>query len=668
MINAHKLNHSAVLFIPEAGIYPYLRGLSVLGDAILKQGGQVFVTHCTGQMLRCPMMAMHKMQVNITQKQKDKLCKICSKFFFSAQKRYKFSSLALSDFMNKDMMDEINNLINNPSENLENIIFRGFPVGKIAQYDFMLETKSPYSSKSSEEHRALFSLYIRNTALAIAITDSICERYTPSLLLTFNEYAQGQGVRYGAYTNHASRRALTYPVHYNIDTSRFLIWESTYSSFFYSHCQRWTSAKDIPILSQPIKECWNDVVFRLFGTGGSHIFSTKKQDDPAIIFNKLKLDLKKKTIVAYTSSQDERLGTDTIRKTWGEGPSNINAFPSQIEWLSNLRDYVIARDDIQIIVRIHPREGSRQFGFDSEHLRRLKAKFSEYTPNFIVVWPNDPISSYDLMELANVCLTAWSSMGHEAARLGIPVLSYTSNLTYADDDFIQVATTPEEYKKRLDLIINSEFKWQHLVKAVRFYHWRTFVPSLDLSETVPADFEDTAVWPEAPLSKVNVISDILFGKQNLVTYNIKNWQDSLLDDTKTHESEAMQQGIRFFLDKLFYPPRTYGGNINKLLYISSKIWRKYLRRYYYRLTNKKNFKIINSKHSFTDYTLEFTPDTLNMEVLLKKTKQNKNLRIFMADGLFAILLHKGKILRRMSPLVIRLAKLHDDSLKNNDKK
>ena len=33
-------NHPVILFIPEAGIYPFVRGLAVLGDAIRKQGGK----------------------------------------------------------------------------------------------------------------------------------------------------------------------------------------------------------------------------------------------------------------------------------------------------------------------------------------------------------------------------------------------------------------------------------------------------------------------------------------------------------------------------------------------------------------------------------------------------------------------------------------------------
>jgi hypothetical protein len=201
------------------------------------------------------------------------------------------------------------------------------------------------------------------------------------------------------------------------------------------------------------------------------------------------------------------------------------------------------------------------------------------------------------------------------------------------------------------------YDWFHLVKAIRFYHWRTFIPSLDLSETVPSNFEDTSVWPEAPASKIEIINDVLSGKQDLIEYNIKQWQNSLPVDAVALESEAMRQGIRFFLDKIFYPPATYGKNIDKFFYILEKIWKKYFYKYFSKLIKKNEFK-------FNDYQLEFVLDNSHIEELLKKTKYNKNLRIFMLDGLFVILIHRGKIFRRMSPLIVRLLKLYNNSLKS----
>jgi len=658
MNNINNLENPVVIFIPEAGIYPYMRALAVLGDAIKKQGGRILVTHDTGQMLRTPIMAMRRSSASLSDAEKTKINKINNRVFKSAQKKYKFSNIELSDMVDDKLMIDIDNLGSINDKNLEDITFRGFPVGKIAQYDFILEAKSPYSSDVSDEKKALYLAYIKNTALAVAVTDRICNNFHPSLIITFNEYAQCQGVRYGAEVNKVSRIALTHPVHFGIDTSKFIIDKSAIAYFSYPHCQKWNSFSETPVSAQSVAECWKDVSFRLFGVGGSHIFSSRKSGDPIHIFNNLKLNPKKKTVVVYTSSSDERYGMDILMRAWGEGLPIKDAFPDQISWLSTLRDYVSGREDVQIIVRIHPREGSRQFGFDSPHLKQLKNIFTKDTPNFLIIWPDDPISSYDLMELADVCLVSWSTVGQEATRLGIPALATAGNMSYPDDDFIQVATDREDYKKRLDSMLDMNYTWRHLVKAVRLYHWRTFIPSLDLGETISRDISDDTVWPEAPTSKIKVINDILSGQQDLIKYNIEQWQNSLPADAEMQESEAMRRGVRYFLDKIFYPPASPKRN-NSIIF---RIFRKAFR-ILFRLLRPKSSSPKLEKDAFVDYDLEFANDISRLEELIKKTEQDKNLRVLFADGPNVMLIHEGRILRRLSPMIARLGKLYDSSLK-----
>lgn len=650
MNNINNPDHPVVLFIPEAGIYPYMRGLAVLGDAITKSGGKVLVTHDTGQMLRSPIMAMYKTSVNVSAKEKAKIHKVTEKYIKDVLGKYKFSSIELSDFVDGRLTKEINSLGGGVGGNFKKIYYRGFPVGRMAEFDFILETKFPYYSKLSSSHRELYLRYIKNTALAVAIADKICERYRPSLLLTFNEYAQCQAARYSAETHNVKRMALTNPVHFNIDTSRFSIWEFTGRHWMADHIRKWNEWKNIPIGGKYVAASWDDSVFRLYNSG-SHIFSSRKKNDPALIFNNLKLDPKRKTIIVYTSSQEERSCAGITMKIWGENDYAVDAFSNQIEWLSVLRNYAAKREDVQIVVRVHPREGSRQLGFDSQHLLQLKAKFKKNTPNFVFVWPDDPISSYDLMELADMCLIAWSTIGQEAARLGVPVLSCVANMYYPDDDFIQTATTRKEFERKLDEMLQMDYEWPYLVKAIRFYHWRTFIPSLNLGKTVPKDFDDDSVWPKAPQSKVKVINDILSGKQDLIEYNIKMWRKSLPENAIFQETKEMKKGIRYFLDNVFYPPLA-PKKVNILFLVMRRIRRE--------LTGK-NIPISHLQKHFEDYHLKYTQDLSRLEDWVGKTKKNPKLRILMADGSQAILVHNGKLLRRMSPLVIRLARLYENA-------
>jgi hypothetical protein len=657
MNNINNTEKPVILFIPEVGIYPFARGLAVLGDAIVKQGGRVFVTRDTGQMLRSPIMAMNNLSIIPSETEIKKIRKANEKIFTMIQKEYEFSSIELADFVNDELMEEIDELVCKENCNLEDIKYRGFPVGKIAQYDFVLETKFPYSKKLSNKQKILYIQYIKNTVLTIALVDGICEKYDPSLFITFNEYAQCQAVRYSASKHGVSRMAMTYPTHFNVDASRFMLWSSTCESWRYKHCQNWDSGKNIPIKKEDVLECWNDAIFRMFSSG-SHIFSSRKKSDTDLIFKKLCLDPNKKTIVVYTSSQDERESVEIAMKIWGETNEVHDAFKNQIDWLSELREYTVERKDIQIVVRIHPREGTRGRGFSSKHLQLLHDKFKENTKSFIIIWPDDPISSYDLMELADVCLVAWSLMGQEAARIGIPVLSFVANMFYPDDDFMQVAATPQEYKKKLYSILDMKYEWQHLVKAIRFYHWRIFILSLNLGDFVPADVQDDTIWPKVPDPFVSVINDILAGKQDLIEYNIEKWQQNLSEDSLIKESKAVAYGIRFFLDKIYYPPVSYKQKFLILYRVYKKI-KKEIIKLFRKVTGKKYTLTKKDRYSFLDYDLEYTTDISNLKGLCEKTKKNKKLRIIAVDGRYAILIHNGKMLSRMSFMVVRLAGLHN---------
>lgn len=638
-------SHPVILFIPEIGIYPYARGLAVIGDAITKQGGKVFITHDTGQMLRSPIMAMYNTSINISVSEREKIKKATESCYKAILRNYNFSSIELSDFVNRKLIKEINSLEIDTNSDLRKIQFRGFPVGQIAEYDFILDTKFTYYKNLSVSHRKLYLQYVKNTALAVAISDGICEQYKPSLFLTFNEYAQCQAVRYSANKHGIERMALTYPVHFDIDASRFSIWKPTYEYWIYDHCQKWDKWKNIPINEKHVALCWDDSIFRMYD-GGSHIFSSRKRGDPSDIFNSLNLDPKCKTIVVYTSSQDEIRCSEISMLIWGEKWRPTNVFSSQIDWLRMLRKYAVKKSNIQIIVRIHPREGVGILGINSQHLRRLKSEFKQSTKNFIIVWPDDPISSYDLMELADLCLISWSLMGQEAARVGIPVLSYVRNMFYPDDDFIQTAGNLKEYESKLDSMLNMGYKWNHLVKAVRFYHWRTFIPSLDLGDMVPTDYDDHSVWPKTKPVAIKDINNIVSGNMDLIKCNIKKWNESLPPHALYREGKAMKKSIRYFIDKIYFK--------------SNNFWLIYrILRYILRKITRNSLSALPS--SYKDYNLKYTVDVSRIKEYISKTRKNPRLRYIVANNLQAILIYRGKVLKRMSPMILRLAKLHENT-------
>lgn len=646
-----------ILFIPEAGIYPYMRALAIIGDAIQKAGGRVLVTRDTGQMFRSPIMPMHDIALGDPENKLPKSLRITRTMLKKVQRTYGFGIIDLSELVDDVLIQEIHELVDAvPNDAIEDIHYRGFPVGKLSMFDFILETKAKYTKNQSEHATALYKEYVKNTALALALTESMCEKYNPSLFLTFNEYAQCQAVRYGAERNNVKRMAVTNPGHFNADASRAMIWESTCEYWRYTHCQNWNTVRDVPVTPKDVLGCWDDTLYRLYAQG-SHIFSPRKNEDPRSVFESLGLDADKKTVVVYTSTIDERDSIELAMRAWKEDPGITDAFTNQIEWLSFLSEYATENDQVQIVVRVHPREGVRRAGFESEHSRQLKAVLTDkQSESFKMIWPDDPISSYDLMELADVCLVSWSLMGQEAARLGVPVLAMTSNMTYPDDDFIQTAQSKEEYKSKLDAILTMQYGWEHLLKAVRFYHWRLFMTSFDFGDSVTRVLEDHDVWPRVPEDKVEALNDILSGKKDLIAYNKDVWFNTLFDTSLQEESEAMRLGIRRLLDVIVSPPKAKKHRNDIGYRILRKLCSKTPLKHLFMYT-KENIIL----EDFVDYTLVCGEDISRIDELQQKSAADEKLRFAVRDGNDVVLIYKGLVHRRMSPVLSRLITLYETS-------
>jgi len=638
---------TALFFIPEAGIRPFMRALCVFGAALQNQDYKVLFTRCTGEMVRCPMYPnMHKPLADISSEEKAIMCKICDDTFRSAQDYYGFDSVPLKDMITPEILKSIDGIIDNETS-LEETEYDGFPVGKVAQYDFGLERKQLYNKGLDQDNRDLFIAYIKNTALSIALCNRIYEAYMPSVFISFNIYAQCQGVRFVATKNKAVNIHLHYPSFLGFDGSLFEI----YKTFILYHLlQNWNAVKDMPISEKYVMASWDDAIYRGYQEG-SHIYSCSKSDNPIDLVEKFKLDINRKTFIAYTTSEDESLGGKTVLDVWKDDTNRISAFSTQIEWLKFLRAYVKTRSDIQIIVRIHPREGkNKNYSFGSYHLELLKSEFNYNEENFIVVWPEDPISSYDLFELADGVLIRSSSIGLEACRVGIPVLSYIRNHYYQDDGFTLVGSTVEEYKKKLDMMILSGYSFKDLVKAIRYNYMRVFLPCIDLSETVPKDVFDNS-WPLPPKDKEPIIAAIVSNNIDIFDYNKKNWEKSLSKDAESIEKEAVKKGIRIFIDKIFYPPNQAKNKRLNISYILAYVWNKCSRK---SMTDKKSINC-----SSIDYSLRYSENVSKLPEFIKITKKDKRIRIVIKDGMYAILVHNGRCIKRMSRMVIRLAKLHD---------
>lgn len=543
-----------IIFLPETGMYPYLRTLLTAADSV-SSGKNIYVTHCTGQMECCSMMAANGKFGNISPEEKAILCERCTKILESAQKKYHFSQIDMVDIITSEVRGKLEKLIPENINACYTFTYKGLQIGKIALYDLVLATKILQIAPLNKENQVLYRKYILNTMIAMEIVNTACETIHPDLILTFNPYAQCQAAKYIAEKNNIFYKFLTNISYCGSDYSQYYVTKGFITIDLFKICQLWHKYSNIPILPQYVDKSWKDTIFKSYGTG-SHIFSKSKKSTPKQLLKQLNLSENKKTIVAFTSSNDEYIGLNAAMQAWNISIPATDLFPSTSDWLKFLELYAIEHTEIQIIVRIHPREGIKQLGKPSEHFLLLQEEFKiKKANNFIIIWPDDDISSYDLIELANLVLITISTMGLECARLGIPILSCSTEKYYSNASFMQVASNLKEYEDKLNKMINLNYTFFMLRDAIRYNYWRNFILAIDFSETVPHDFDNIYKWPFAPKKIKQAMLDICFDKISLEDMNIKQLTTSITENSEKYETEAILKGIELYINTVMFPPK-----------------------------------------------------------------------------------------------------------------
>ncbi|WP_309672449.1 glycosyltransferase family A protein [Gemmatimonas sp.] len=150
--------------------------------------------------------------------------------------------------------------------------------------------------------------------------------------------------------------------------------------------------------------------------------------------------------VLFTSSEDE-VASNTER---------TSVFGTQARWIEATAEWARRHPDVDLVIRVHPNTGgTRSTGSNAEQLAWMQRFAATVPSNVRMVWPDDTVSSYTLMDMATVTLSYLSTTGLEAACRGRPAVmaasSYIGGYGFTHD----VASTAE-YDLVLDRFLEEE--------------------------------------------------------------------------------------------------------------------------------------------------------------------------------------------------------------------
>jgi hypothetical protein len=475
-----------LIFSPEALLIPHISCNLVIGRTLKELGHTVRIAYCHTLGQRCVSKDSLSLPPGTPREQLSKtVCRKCSENFTALTTIYGLQPIDLRSFYPSTLYDQINGLVEPHRKDLVKITLNNIKFGYIAFHDVALAKKVSLDSEMDDETITLFQeIIVSSISLHIALSQLFQEEKFDMVIVN-GQYAPNITALRTAAQFGIPGRILYNPSHMNIDRRWVEVCRTEGREVDFSLLDAWPEWQTIPLNPNFMAEVKRDIVVRCQGSG-AHIYSPNRSIEAVDLRKDLNIPTDRKLLVAFTSSLDEQSAEHALflgmeRPT---RPPVNELFADQVEWLRFIADEIGKRPDLYLMIRIHPREDSNKRDKGrSQHLKRLEAALAEIPPNVRVIWPRDPVSSYDLMELADVVLTSWSTAGLESARLGVPVLGAFRGLhNIPVGDFISAAETRDDYIRMIDVELNNSVEIGRILLSYRWYFVMRFAGAIWLGD------------------------------------------------------------------------------------------------------------------------------------------------------------------------------------------
>ena len=172
----------------------------------------------------------------------------------------------------------------------------------------------------------------------------------------------------------------------------------------------------------------------------------------------------------HPTGTDRRLVSLFTNLTWDSAVIGQEiAFPTIQEWVGATIRAFAARPQHDLVIRLHPAEVKLAGKETREPLGEyIDQTFGALPPNVRVIAPEDPTSSYPLMDASDIGLVFTSTTGLELAIRGVPVV-VAGRTHYRGKGFTVDVSSPEEFETALDSVLAASESFMPDPELVRRY-------------------------------------------------------------------------------------------------------------------------------------------------------------------------------------------------------
>jgi hypothetical protein len=488
--NFNQATDIVLFFCPEAAVVPHYAVLCILAKNLEMQGYKSVLTFCPALFNRCPVMDMSLMGYESASDNQCQVCEQCASCALNMLQKYELNVIDLKTYLPANAHTVASTSLSSVQpKDAMNFCFADLPIGRLAFGDYAIAHKAwPSEDELDEKFLQSWQAYAHANIVTHLVIDNLCRQLPIKRIVSYNDYSNNMTARLTVERHGGKAFTVSHASHKGgVDLQKITLISKPGGVTLKEEIKNWHLWRDLPITGQLVEDITTDIIER-FAANNVFTFSPAKTISSNDIREQLGLSKVKQTLVAYTSSADELVFLNNLVTAYGEEHQDKSGtFPDQITWLKCLIDFVENSLDLQLVVRIHPREGyDKRYCKPSRHLFQLKETFSEAYKHTLIIWPDDPISSYDLAEIADAGLTSWSTISIELARLGIPTITAFPDITFpCDDYFLWGGPTKEDYFETILKALKTPPTLDAIALAFRSYHVYRMGSSIVLDDVIP---------------------------------------------------------------------------------------------------------------------------------------------------------------------------------------
>jgi hypothetical protein len=468
--------------------YPIISSYSgpskVVGEMLRGLGHEVVELSCSGfGVSSCPAVEYRYGKTIVSEKEKERICTQCRSMSHALKNGRNKSVIQIDEFIESyeysDCFLRAKSLVAKPKVTLNSDESK---LISYASYEILLRHKFQNGAVPESHHREL------ENAVYVCLLAEIAIKRLLSNCAAFDRVIINNSLR---GLNRTILKCLievgVKPVFINAGAniahqlSQIMIFSNEEASLDWAKSPGWQELKsshaEIPRL-----HLINDHFGALFSAQSNFVYSvSSKRVSSDVIFQKLLLSRNKTTFLATLASNDERM-TAKFVGALDFLDNRTSLFESQIEWVKFLIKEFEIRPNLQLVIRVHPREfPNKRESVTSQHAIELLRELDDLPANVVVNWPSDEVSLYDLVQVIDIGLVATSTTGLQLATLGIPIgLHNTALLTGYTTDIGTALDSTSKYRAFLDSA--EEFQWSvgNVITGLKWHSYLFNCLSIDL--------------------------------------------------------------------------------------------------------------------------------------------------------------------------------------------